>query len=55
MVSVHAQETCNHDSFTYPYLITCGQQSYEKVDAVLNEQYKKTLTSLSLTDKKQSN
>jgi uncharacterized protein YecT (DUF1311 family) len=53
MVSVHAQETCNHDSFTNPDLITCGQQSYEKVDAVLNEQYKKTLTSLSLTDKKQ--
>ncbi|PQP03492.1 hypothetical protein C5612_13185 [Pseudomonas frederiksbergensis] len=53
MVSVHAQETCNHDSFTNPDLITCGQQNYEKIDAVLNEQYKKTLTSLSLTDKKQ--
>ena len=53
MISAHAQETCNHNSFTNPDLITCGQQSFEKVDAVLNEQYKKTLASLSPADKKQ--
>lgn len=53
MVSAHAQETCNPDSFTNPDLIICGQQSFEKVDAVLNEQYKKTQTSLSPADKKQ--
>lgn len=51
--SANAKETCNHDSFTNPDLITCGQQSFEKVDAVLNDQYKKILTSLSPADKKQ--
>jgi len=53
MVSTHAREICNPDSFTNSELITCGQRSYEKVDSVLNEQYKKTLTSLSPADKKQ--
>lgn len=53
MISAHAQETCNPNSFTNPDLITCGQQSFEKVDAVLNEQYKNTLASLSPDDKKQ--
>jgi uncharacterized protein YecT (DUF1311 family) len=53
MISAKAQETCKPDSFTNPDLITCGQQSFEKVDAVLNEQYKKTLASLSPADKKQ--
>ncbi|OOL37453.1 hypothetical protein BOO94_13790 [Pseudomonas sp. FSL W5-0299] len=48
-----AKETCNPDSFTNPDLIICGQQSFEKVDAVLNEQYKKTLASLSPADRKQ--
>ncbi len=52
-VSAIAKETCNPDSFTNPDLITCGQQSFEKVDAVLNEQYKKTLASLSPADRKQ--
>ncbi|WP_238541027.1 lysozyme inhibitor LprI family protein [Pseudomonas sp. GM60] len=52
-VSVSAKETCNPDSFTNPDLITCGQQSLEKVDAVLNDQYKKAMVSLSPADKKQ--
>ncbi|WP_224795534.1 lysozyme inhibitor LprI family protein [Pseudomonas fluorescens] len=51
--SLNAKETCNPDSFTNPDLIICGQQSFEKVDAVLNEQYKKTLASLSPADRKQ--
>jgi len=46
MVTVYAGETCNPDSFSNPDLIICGQQTFEKVDAVLNEQYKKALTSL---------
>lgn len=52
-VSANAKETCNHDSFTNPDLITCGQQSLEKVDVVLNEQYKKAMASLAPADKKQ--
>jgi uncharacterized protein YecT (DUF1311 family) len=51
--SANAKETCNHESFTNPDLILCGQQSLEKVDAVLNEQYKKAMASLSPADKKQ--
>ena len=53
VVSAYAQEACNHDSFANPDLITCGQQSLEKVNAVLNEQYKKAMASLSPADKKQ--
>jgi uncharacterized protein YecT (DUF1311 family) len=53
VVSVRANETCNHGSITNPDLIICGQKSFEKVDTVLNEQYKKTLASLSPADKKQ--
>ncbi|WP_409315931.1 lysozyme inhibitor LprI family protein [Pseudomonas sp. KCJK9016] len=53
LVPAHAQETCNPDSFSNPDLIICGQQSFEKVDAILNEQYKKALVSLAPTDKKQ--
>lgn len=53
LVSAHAQETCNPDSFSNPDLIICGQQTFEKVDAVLNEQYKKALVSLVPADKKQ--
>jgi uncharacterized protein YecT (DUF1311 family) len=53
MVSAYAQEACNHESFTNPDLIICGQQSLEKVDAVLNEQYKKAMVSLAPADKKQ--
>ncbi|MHC8364336.1 lysozyme inhibitor LprI family protein [Pseudomonas sp. ZT5P21] len=52
-VSASAKEACNPDSFTNPDLIICGQQSLEKVDALLNEQYKKALASLSPADKKQ--
>ncbi|MCX4219949.1 MULTISPECIES: lysozyme inhibitor LprI family protein [Pseudomonas] len=52
LVPAHAQETCNPDSFSNPDLIICGQQSFEKVDAVLNEQYKKALVGLAPTDKK---
>lgn len=52
-IASSAKETCNPDSFTNPDLITCGQQSLEKVDAVLNDQYKKVLASLSVADKKQ--
>ncbi|MGE8100890.1 lysozyme inhibitor LprI family protein [Pseudomonas fluorescens] len=44
--SVYAQGTCNQDSFETPDFIACGQQSFEKVDAALNEQYKKALGSL---------
>jgi uncharacterized protein YecT (DUF1311 family) len=44
--TAHARETCNPDSFSNPDLIICGQQSFEKVDALLNEQYKKALGSL---------
>lgn len=51
--SANAKETCNLDSFANPDLITCGQQSLEKLDAVLNEQYKKALASLASEDKKQ--
>ena len=53
MVSSYAQETCNHDSLASPDLIICGQQSLEKVDALLNEHYNKALVSFSPTDKKQ--
>lgn len=53
LVPAHAQETCNPDSFSNPDMIICGQQTFEKVDAVLNEQYKKALVSLAPTDKKQ--
>lgn len=53
LVPAHAKEICNPDSFSNPDLIICGQQSFEKVDAVLNEQYKKALVSLTPTDKKQ--
>ncbi|MHC8397688.1 lysozyme inhibitor LprI family protein [Pseudomonas sp. LB3P93] len=52
-VSASAKEACNPDSFTNTDLIICGQQSLEKVDALLNEQYKKALASLSPADKKQ--
>lgn len=44
--ALFAGEACNPDSLSNPDLITCGQQSFEKVDAVLNEQYRKALTSL---------
>jgi len=53
LVPAHAQETCNPDSFSNLDMIICGQQTFEKVDAVLNEQYKKALVSLAPTDKKQ--
>jgi len=53
LVPAHAQETCNPDSFSNPDMIICGQQTFEKVDAVLNEQYKKALVSLAPADKKQ--
>lgn len=41
-----AAETCNPDSLSNPDLITCGQQTFKKVDGVLNEQYKKALSTL---------
>ncbi|WP_346727510.1 lysozyme inhibitor LprI family protein [Pseudomonas sp. SWRI81] len=44
--ALFAGEACNPDSFSNPDLIICGQQTFEKVDAVLNEQYRKALTSL---------
>ena len=47
-----AGELCNPDSFSNPDLIICGQQSFEKVDAVLNDQYKKALASLALEEQK---
>lgn len=53
LVPAHAQEACNPDSFSNPDMIICGQQTFEKVDAVLNEQYKKALVSLAPADKKQ--
>lgn len=53
LVPAHAQEACNPDSFTNRDLIICGQQSFEKVDAVLNEQYKKALVSFAPADRKQ--
>lgn len=53
LVPAQAQETCNPDSFSNPDMIICGQQTFEKVDAVLNEQYKKALVSLAPADKKQ--
>jgi len=53
LVPANAQETCNPDSFSNPDMIICGQQTFEKVDAVLNEQYKKALVSLAPADKKQ--
>ncbi|WP_432218088.1 lysozyme inhibitor LprI family protein [Pseudomonas kribbensis] len=53
LVPAHAQETCNPDSFSNPDMIICGQQTFEKVDAVLNEQYKKALVSFAPADKKQ--
>lgn len=52
LITAHAQETCNPDSFSNPDLIICGQQTYEKVDAVLNEQYKKALASLAPAEQK---
>ncbi|MBA5981126.1 DUF1311 domain-containing protein [Pseudomonas sp. MD195_PC81_125] len=53
LVPAHAQETCNPDSFSNPDMIICGQQTFEKVDAMLNEQYKKALVGLAPADKKQ--
>ncbi|WP_248740404.1 lysozyme inhibitor LprI family protein [Pseudomonas sp. MWU12-2029] len=53
LVPAHAEETCNPDSFSNPDMIICGQQTFEKVDALLNEQYKKALVSLAPADKKQ--
>ncbi|WP_323159690.1 lysozyme inhibitor LprI family protein [Pseudomonas fluorescens] len=53
LVPARAEETCNPDSLSNPDLIICGQQTFEKVDAVLNEQYKKALVSLAPADKKQ--
>lgn len=53
LIPAHAQEVCNPDSFSNPDLIICGQQTFEKVDAVLNEQYKKVLVSLAPADKNQ--
>ncbi|UEB95849.1 lysozyme inhibitor LprI family protein [Pseudomonas sp. HN2] len=44
--ALSAGETCNPDSFSNPDLIICGQQNFEKVDGVLNEQYKKALSTL---------
>jgi len=44
--ALFAGETCNPDSFSNPDLITCGQQTFQKVDGVLNEQYKKALSTL---------
>lgn len=38
MIPVHARETCIRDSITTPDLIICGQRSFEKLDAALNEQ-----------------
>lgn len=52
MIPVHAQETCIRDSITTPDLIICGQQSFEKLDAALNEQYKKASVSLLPAEKK---
>jgi uncharacterized protein YecT (DUF1311 family) len=52
MIPVHAQETCDMDSFTTPDLIICGQQSFERLDAALNDQYKKASVSLLPADKK---
>lgn len=53
LVPAHAQETCNPDSFSNPDMIICGQQTFEKVDAMLNEQYKKALVGLAPADKKE--
>lgn len=53
LVPAHAQEACNPDSFTNRDLVICGQQTFEKVDAVLNEQYKKALAILVPAEKKQ--
>lgn len=53
LVPAHAQEACNPDSFTNRDLIICGQQTFEKVDAMLNEQYKKALVSLAPAEKMQ--
>jgi len=53
LVPAHAEETCNPDSFSNLDMIICGQQTFEKVDAVLNEQYKNALVSLAPADKKQ--
>lgn len=44
--ALFAGEACNPDSFSNPDLIICGQQSFERVDAVLNEQYRKALSTL---------
>lgn len=44
--ALSAGEACNPDSFSNPDLITCGQQTFKKVDGVLNEQYKKALSTL---------
>ncbi|WP_434594324.1 lysozyme inhibitor LprI family protein [Pseudomonas sp. R4-76] len=44
--ALFAGEACNPDSFSNPDLIICGQQTFKKVDGVLNEQYKKALSTL---------
>lgn len=53
LVPAFAQETCNPESLSNRDLVICGQQTFEKVDAVLNEQYKKALVSLTSADKRQ--
>ncbi|WP_347902729.1 lysozyme inhibitor LprI family protein [Pseudomonas purpurea] len=37
---VVASSTCNPDSLTNPDIITCSQQTLDRLDRVLNEQYK---------------
>ncbi|PWB26170.1 lysozyme inhibitor LprI family protein [Pseudomonas moraviensis] len=44
--ALFAGQACNPDSFSNPDLITCGQQTFNKVDGVLNEQYKKAMSTL---------
>ncbi|MHC8336563.1 lysozyme inhibitor LprI family protein [Pseudomonas sp. HLT2-19-2] len=52
MSSAFAQSACQPDSFEKPDLLVCSQQTFDRLDAALNDQYKKAQASLPQDDKK---
>lgn len=49
---VFAQPSCQPDSFEKPDLLICSQETFDRLDSSLNDQYKKTSASLSPDDRK---
>lgn len=52
MSPVFAQSNCNRDSFETPDWLVCSQQTFDSLDAALNDQYKKALASLTPGNRK---